>query len=114
MHFDLTKSEKKLARQIIEKGIQQDYVNGIVNVKEIIDGWNKDSSDHREVYHALYKTLTSHDKNIARKYDHLTGSKYILIIMTQLAEGLISKEDLEGFPDDLKERIISVTEGLGE
>lgn len=109
--YDLTKSQKKIARQIIEKGLRQDYINGILKVKKIVDSWNKDDNDQKDTYLKLYSTVIKHDKQISRKYDSLTGSRYVLTIMTQLSEGLITREDLEGFPDDLKQKIIKFVEG---
>lgn len=106
MQIQLSKADKKAVRQIIDKGLKQDYINGISKVKAITDNWNKDNSDHREVYLKLYNVLTSHDKALSRKFDGLSGSRYIIAVINLLAEGLISEDDLDGLSDDLKLRLV--------
>lgn len=105
MH-ELSKKEKKIAREIIEKGLQAEYKVGIMQLQEIIGQWNPDLPDHRETYHKLYKTLTDFDKHIAFRYDHISGSKYLTIIATQLADKIISINDLNEFSDETREIIV--------
>lgn len=105
MH-DLSKKEKKIAREIIEKGLQAEYKAGIMQLHDIIDQWKPNLPDHRETYHKLYKTLTDFDKHIALRYDHMSGSKYLIIIAGQLANKVISKNDLKEFSDETCEIIV--------
>ncbi len=36
MEVELSKSQKKIAREIIEKGLQREYQNGILKIDKII------------------------------------------------------------------------------
>jgi len=57
----------------------------------------------------LYGSLTSHDKHIARRYDRMTGSRYLDIIAAQLADEVIAIEELNDFPEVIKDRIIMMS-----
>src|SRR6185295_5976442 len=102
MYYELSKPEKKIARQIIEKGLQHELKTGIKNLEAIISEWKLKNKDHHDTYHLLYKSITDFDKGIARRYDRMTGSNYIWIIAGQLADGVITKQDLEPFNEEVK------------
>jgi len=53
-----------------------------------------------------YKTVKDHDKHIARRYDGMRGSSYIYIIAAQLADKIISKDDLKEFKEETQNAII--------
>ena len=109
MYVDLKKPEKKIARQIIEKGLQKEYVKAIEKLESIIGKWKNNETDNRETYMNLYTTLMKCDKHIARRYNDVGGSKYAFTIACQLADGVISKGDLDGFCDETKEIILKMS-----
>ncbi len=109
MYLELKKPEKKIARQIIEKGLQKEYVTGIEKLERIIGKWKNKESDNKETYQLLCKTLIQYDKHIARRYDYIGGSKYAFTIACQLADGVISKNDLEDFCAETKKIIINMS-----
>jgi len=102
---DLTKSEKKIARRMIDKALNQDYINGMEKIKKLIHKWEEDSSEPQKSYLALFQALKSHDKALGRKFDGLTGSHYFTCIVNCFTDGLLHEEDLDQFPDELKEKI---------
>ena len=55
MPHELTKPEKKLARVLIEKGVQLDYEKAIMDIDAIIADWKNKNTD---TYRALYTTKT--------------------------------------------------------
>lgn len=103
--LELTKSQKRIARQIIETGLQREYEAGIKKLDKIIFGWKRKEMDNRDAYMKLYKSLTSHDKHIARRYNRMTGSWYLHIIAAQLADEVIAVEELNDFPEDIRQKI---------
>jgi hypothetical protein len=109
---DLTKSEKKNARIIIEKGLQFEYEKSIVQLDEIISRWKDKKIDNREAYMALYDKMISRDKHIARRYDRMSGSHYLYIIIEQLRDGVIAENDLDVFPAELKEVLLKVNSSI--
>jgi hypothetical protein len=106
--IELTKSQKKKVRQLIEKGLMRDYLDGITNVRKMIDSYIAGKSDPKEYYHKLYSTMASKDKDIARRYDNLTGSRYLPTLIMLLREGVLSKEDIQDLDVRLKEQLLSL------
>jgi hypothetical protein len=92
--MDLSKKDKKIARQIIEKGLQEEFGRGLNSFDSILIDWKEQKRDNRDSYHLLYKTVSDFDKKIARRYDRVTGSNYLLIIAEQLSDSVITEYDI--------------------
>ncbi len=103
MIYELSKPQKKIARSIIEKGLMKDYEKGLKKVEAILLRWIAGKIDNREAYMAVYDQVSKYDRRIARRYDNMKGSTYLRIIAEQLADGLITIEDIA----ELEEKYIS-------
>lgn len=99
--MELSKSDKKIAREIIEKGLQQEFAKGLFDADTILNNWKNKATDNRETYHALYKHIIEFDKHYARRYDRMTGSNYIFIIAGQFNDEVISENDLNGLSGEV-------------
>ena len=106
--MELSKQEKKIARQIIEIGLQKEFAKGLSDADTILNEWKNKSTDNRDTYHLLYKKISDFDKHIARRYDGMTGSKYLFIIAAQLQDSIISEIDLEEFSEAIKQAILLI------
>ena len=100
--MELSKREKKLAREIIEAGLQKEFTKELLDADKILNDWKIKALDNRNAYHNLYKHIIDFDKHIARRYDGMTGSGYLLVIIAQMLDGLITKNDLENFSEEVK------------
>lgn len=103
--MELSKSDKKAARAIIEKGLQQEFASGLQQFSDILGKWDKNAPDHRETYHQLYTSVKEFDKHIARRYDDMRGSDYLYIIVAQLNDALINDADLINLSPETKNAI---------
>jgi hypothetical protein len=103
--MELTKKERKIAREIIEIGLMKEFSNGLLEADKVLNDWKNNSMNNRDAYHLLYQKIENFDKRIARRYDGMTGSKYVYIIVAQLADGVITEGDLEKFPEELRLKI---------
>jgi hypothetical protein len=112
--IELSKKDKKAARQIIETGLLREFQQSIQDIEEIMLRWQKDKTDSRKTYMDLYKTLTTHDKHISMRYDYMTGSKYVPIIIAQLVDGIIGPDDLQLLNETTQQYIISRAKFLAE
>jgi hypothetical protein len=106
--MELSKKDKKTAREIIEAGLQKEFAKGLFDADTILTGWKNKSTNNRESYHSLYKHLTTFDKHIVRRYDGMTGSKYLFIVVAQLRDGVISENDLNEFSPEVKQAITRI------
>lgn len=100
--MELSKKDKKAAREIIEKGLQREFENGLSNADSILQSWKSKSKENKESYHQLYKHIVNFDKHIARRYDGITGSRYLLTITGQLLDNVIHEEDLIDFSEEVR------------
>ena len=103
--MDLTKAEKKAARVIIETGLRREMEGNLQELDDIITRWKTTGSDVKETYYEVYKTLTGFNKHIARRYDGLSGSSYLLCIIGQYRDGVVTDEDLDGLMPQTQERV---------
>lgn len=108
--MELSKTDKKNAREIIETGLQKEFAIGLFGADTIIEGWKNKSKSNREAYHGLCKYMIDLDKKIARRYDGMTGSTYIFVLAGQLNEGIISAEDLNVFSEEIQQAIKMIAE----
>ena len=101
--YELSKREKKIAREAIEKGVLAEFEVGLKKAEAIIKQWRNGSLDNRQAYHKLYKEIANHDKHIARRYDGMSGSRYLLTVAAILRDGYITEEDIKDFSDQTKQ-----------
>jgi hypothetical protein len=102
---DLSKQEKKTVRELIERGLNRDYLDGIISTRKICDTYIEGKSDPREYYHKLFSVLHSKDKEIARRYDGIKGSQYLMRLGTLFCEGVLTHDDLQDIDENLKKKL---------
>jgi len=110
MQTELSKSEKKLAREIFSKGLQREFVNGINKVDNIVAGWKNSGTveDNRTAYHEILSFMKSHYRHLQRRYDGLRGSDYIDVVAALLADKVISEDEIKDFRKETKDRILRI------
>jgi hypothetical protein len=108
--MELSKQEKKVAREIIETGLQKEFAKGLFDADTILHQWKNKSTDNRDAYHLLFKKITDFDKHVARRYDGMTGSKYLFVIAAQFQDGIISESDLEKCSERVKQAVKLIAE----
>jgi hypothetical protein len=109
--MELSKSDKRIARTIIEKGLMKEFEKGLNKADKILTNWKEGKGDARESYYALFKHISGFDKGIARRYDGMSNHDLLFIVVQQLYERLIDKEELEAFSEEGKsiiQRILSL------
>jgi len=102
MAFEFSKSEKKLARLLIDKGVDAEFKTALEQAEVIISQWHKGSIDNRTAYHQLFKKIKEQDKRIANRYDGLTGSGYLSAVAGIYIDGQITEADIEDFSEESK------------
>lgn len=106
MEKQLNKLQKSVAREVIEKGLQKEFKIGVERVEKVINDWKQGNLDDKKAYHKIFSKLLKHDKHIERRYDRMTGSKYTTVLAEQLADNIISIDDLKDFNEHTREAII--------
>lgn len=107
MYYELSKSQKKIARIVMDKGLDKHYERAITDVEEICRKWRIGNfDDNREAYMKLYQCIVKNDENIDRIYNDKGGSRWIEIMSMQLADGVITIDDLRDFDAKVRDTII--------
>src|SRR5258705_2867454 len=105
MERNLSKKDKAVLRQLIEKGVQAEFKKALTDAAAIIQKWQKDDLQNREAYHELFSTVQENNKFIARRYDAISGSHYVDTVIGIYRDKQISEEDLSQLSDDVREYI---------
>ncbi|MGB8492728.1 MAG: hypothetical protein WCE64_16865 [Bacteroidales bacterium] len=103
--MELSKKDKQEARKIIESGLQREFTNGLTKADNILNAWKANSKSSHDAYHQLFRHIVVFDKHIARRYDRMSGSNYMLIIAGQLLDGVITENDLGNLSEDVQQSI---------
>lgn len=112
--MELPKRDKKIARQIIEKGIQNEYVKALTEIESVLTDWKNQKRDNRESYQLLYGKLMDIDKQIARRYNGMGGSKYYITMVDQVLNEIITEEDLKELSDETRQKIMQYVNSTRE
>jgi hypothetical protein len=103
MYYELSKREKKIARACIDKGLEAEFREALEKSTSIIADWKEGKySNHQEAYHKLYKTIDQKDQTISRRYDGLSGSRWLVTVAAIFFDGYISETDIQEFSDETK------------
>jgi hypothetical protein len=111
MYYELSKSQKKIARRVMDKGLDNHYKRALLDVKTIIHKWDDGAFEsNKDAYMLLFKTVDKNDNNIARIYNDKGGSRWVEIMSMQFYDGVITADDLKEFDEDVK-NVISLLSG---
>jgi len=103
MFYELSKREKKIAKACIDKGLEAEFKEGLENFQGIMQDWRAGKfASNKEAYHQLFKAVDEKDNAIARRYDGLTGSRWLITVVELFKEGYIADDDMKDFSDETK------------
>jgi hypothetical protein len=106
--MELSKKDKKIAKQIIDIGLQREFEKGLTSFDAILQDWKDKKQDNQESYRLLYKKIAAFDKHIVNRYDYITGSKYFFVLLEQLESGIITQEDIIELSEEVVQKINSL------
>ncbi len=101
--MELSKANKKVAREVIEKGSQIEFANGLKKADDALQKWKYHDLGNKEAYYLLFNTITDFDEHIATRYDAMTGSKYFTIVADLFTERIITEADIKDFSPEIIE-----------
>jgi hypothetical protein len=109
MYYALSKSQKKIARIVMDKGIDKHYFNSLKDAGTIILKWQNGAfKDNKEAYMSLFNCVRLNDDKIAEIYNDKGGSRWVEVMALQLADGVITTDDLKDFDPEVKDAIIEM------
>jgi hypothetical protein len=112
MYYELSKSQKKIACKVMDKGLDNHYRQGLGHAEKIIQKWKIGKLNNKDAYMELSKKIEIIDKHIAGIYDGKGGSRWVEVMAYQLADGVISTDDLNEFDTEARDIIVH-NSGIG-
>ncbi len=103
--YELTKKEKKRAREIFSISIEKEFEAALKNSEIIIAKWKNNTSTSREIFHEIHIYLDNLLKHLQSRYDDLRPSNYLLSLAGVLKDGYIMEDELRNFSAESKEII---------
>jgi len=107
MEPEFSKREKQIARDLMDRGIQEDIKKGLMEFDDILQQWKNEAGHNGDCFYTLHDAVRNFKKEIAWKYDYRPGSRYMSIIIYQLSHELYQPSELDGFRPEIKEYILS-------
>ena len=95
----LSKSDKKVARALIDKGVTIEKTALFLQLEQTLADWRSSAVDLPHTYANIYDQVRTKDKAIARRYDGLGGSMYFYTVMDLLIEDIIDDADIAAFSE---------------
>jgi hypothetical protein len=107
MYYELSKSQKKIARIVMDKGLENHYMKGLYDAESILQKWRSSKFENtREAYMKLFRSVKKNDENITRIYNDKGASRWVEVMADQLNEGVITFEDLKDFDEEVRNTIV--------
>ena len=107
MYYELSKSQKKIARRVMDKGLDNDYQNGLTEASDIIGEWKSGILNNKEGYMKLYESITNTDDILADRYNGKGGSRWVEVMADQFANRVITEEDIFEIDEKVKDIIMT-------
>ena len=102
---ELTKKEKKIARDIFSMAIEKEFDEALRSSEIIIAKWKDGNVTGRVIFHETRSYLNDFLKHLQRRYDDLRPSDYLITLAGILSDGFITEEEIKDFSDEAKETI---------
>jgi len=112
MPIELPKSQKKIARELIQKSLQIECSQFIEETEALIDKQKREGKSAHEIYLKLYKKTQVFDKHIARRYDDMRGSRYVITLLGLIHDKILTQDDIDRFDEDVREYLLKVSPKL--
>src|SRR6185312_412346 len=103
--YELTKKEKKRAREIFSISIEREFETALQNSEKIIVKEKNNIATSREIFHETRTYLNNFLKHLELRYDDLRSHDYLITLSEILKEGYVKEEELQDFSDEAKENI---------
>jgi hypothetical protein len=104
--IELSKSQKKIAHELIQLGLQRECKSFTDEITKFTNSLEWKTGGPHELYLELYKKVTSFDKQIARRYDNLGGSRYFITVWGLFLDGILTLEDISRFDTKVQEELL--------
>jgi hypothetical protein len=108
IYQELSKSQKKIARALIDKGLEIECGNYLEDLKSLLSNKKGAAKTNHERYLKAYKLTHKFDKHISERYDNLTGSRYLITVLGLYVDDILEDEDIAEFEEEIQNKLIAL------
>jgi hypothetical protein len=105
IYQELSKSQKKTARMLIDKSLELECSNWIEKTKSLLNKNGQGTKSSHELYLEIYKSIHKFDKHLSQRYDNLGGSAYFAAVLGLYVDAVVSDDDLADFDEDIRKNL---------
>lgn len=106
--MELSKSQKKIARMLIEEAMQRECKAFMESVEQFVQQPERENETFHNKYIALYKKVHSFDKHFGKRYDGLGGSYYFITVVDLFYSNVLTIEDISQFDEEVQNQIMAL------
>lgn len=126
-NIGLTKSDKRLCRELIHVGLEREcrkFVEDVQNIAskpiplaELNASYQEESGVavegpwHKQ-YIKIFNKVRSFDKHVARRYDGITGGHYLDAVLALYCDDLVTDDEISRFSEKVEEFLKRYKESL--
>jgi hypothetical protein len=104
--IELTKSQKKIARELIDLGLQRECKVFTDKIKKFTNSSEWETGNPQDNYQKLYKQITSFDKHLGKRYDYMSGSHYFMIVWGLFYDDVLTTDDISLFDSEVQNELL--------
>jgi len=94
---------RKLRKPVLTRGWKLNSKRDLKISRLSLQDWHAGKfASNKEAYHQLFKAVDEKDTAIARRYDGLSGSRWLITVVELFREGYILDDDIKDFSDETK------------
>ena len=108
--MDLSKPDKKTARELIEKGLQKDYVIQLKKYDKILTEWKSGKLTPEDAYKKMTVCTEKSIEYIDNRYSYVTGSHYFDVVFQLYLDNMIDIEDINRFSTEISGKLKQLKE----
>ncbi|MCQ2256351.1 MAG: hypothetical protein MJZ29_12735 [Bacteroidaceae bacterium] len=126
-NIELTKSDKRLCRELIHVGLERECRKFVEDVQKITSkpiplaelnaSYQEESGGavegpwHKQ-YIKIFNKVRSFDKHVARRYDGITGGHYLDAVLALYCDDLVTDDEISRFSEKVEEFLKRYKESL--
>ena len=126
-NIELTKSDKRLCRELIHVCLERECRKFVEDVQKIASkpiplaelnayyqeesGVAVESPWHKQ-YIKIFNKVRSFDKHVARRYDDITGGHYLDAVLALYCDDLVTDDEISRFSEKVEEFLKRYKESL--
>ncbi|MDE5710285.1 hypothetical protein [uncultured Bacteroides sp.] len=112
--MELPKSQKKIARLLINEGLQRECRLHLQKVESLLQNAKDKNELPHDTYLKLYEEIYNFKRHITFRYYDISGSRYFMTITNLFCNGILTQKDINLFSEEIQQAILRIKQNFEE